>query len=661
MEDSSLQFAQPIWMLVGLLVCAGIIAVFVRFDRRRESDLAKIIHPRFRQRLTEGFSPWRRNLKRGLWLAAVALLFTAVARPQKGYEWTQVKRKGIDILFAVDTSRSMLAEDLTPNRLERAKMGITDFVERLESDRVGLIPFAGSAFALCPLTLDYDAFRESLDALNTELIPRQGTDLASAIKEAERLFDEAGNNHRILVLLTDGEDLQGSVVDAAKAAAKKGMSIYTVGVGSPDGATIPIRYQNGRNDFVRDEDGNVVRTKLDEGTLRKIAEQTEGLYVPLGRGAEGLNTIYQERLRLVPKSEMDQRMERIPLERFEWPLGAAVVLLLAEFFIGDRRRVKPVRALPSAARRMNPLPRVTPLLVFGMACSLGVVSSRASDAEDPRVIYNRGTEAYEKGDFNAASEALRVSLRTPDLTLQHKAYYNLGNTLYRTGQTSLEKDPDVTIKSWEGAVKAYDDALALNSADEDARFNKEWVAKKLKELKKQQQESQKNDPNKKDSEDQDKKDESKKDESKEDSKDSKDEEKKESDSSKESGDSKDGKEGGEEKPEDSSGKEEGEKPEQKGDQKGEDSQEEKPEEQEGEKPGEKKEPGEKEGKEASEESGEQEAGEVSEERGEKQEMTAEEARQLLESLKGDERQIIPIPQAPRGRLRSDNTTKGKTW
>ena len=328
MDDTALQFAQPMWIIVGFVVAAGVVALFIRFDRRRNADLAKLIHPRFRQRLTEGFSPWLRNTKRSFWIAAIILLFTAIARPQKGYEWHEVKRKGIDILFAVDTSRSMLAEDLTPNRLERARLGILDFVARLDGDRVGLIPFAGSAFALCPLTLDYDAFRESLNALDTDLIPRQGTDLASAINEAERLFDEDGNNHRVLVLLTDGEDLQGEVIEAARNAAKKGMSIYTVGVGRAEGARIPVRDRYGRTDFVRNQNGEIVETTLDESTLKKIAEATEALYVPLGRGAEGLDTIYRERLRLVPKSELSQRMERVPLERFEWPLAAAIAFLL---------------------------------------------------------------------------------------------------------------------------------------------------------------------------------------------------------------------------------------------------------------------------------------------------------------------------------------------
>ena len=471
MDDSSLHFAQPIWILAGIIICAGIIALFIRFDRRRESDLAKLIHPRFRQRLTEGFSPRLRNIKRGLWVLAVLLAFAAIARPQKGYEWRDVKRKGIDILFAVDTSRSMLAEDLTPNRLERARLGILDFVARLEGDRVGLIPFAGSAFALCPLTLDYDAFRESLNALDTDLIPRQGTDLASAIKEAERLFDENGNNHRVLVLLTDGEDLQGAVIDAARDAAKKGMAIHTVGVGSPEGATIPIRFQNGGADYVRDEAGKVVRTTLDETTLKKIAAETDGLYVALGRGAEGLNTIYQERLRLVPKSELNQRLERIPLERFEWPLGAALALLLLEFFIGDRRRAKKVR-LPATARKPGIAPQAPAIIVLGFIAS-GMTETQAGEGvaakQDSRRIYNEGTEAYTKGDFTKAAESLRASLRTQDLALQQRSYYNLGNTLYRTGQGSLEKDPEATIKTWQESIKAYQDALALNDADDDAR------------------------------------------------------------------------------------------------------------------------------------------------------------------------------------------------
>ena len=659
MDDTSLHFAQSIWIIVGLIVCLGIIVLFIRFDRRREADLMKLIHPRFRHRLTEGFSPWRRNLKRGLWVLAVLLLFVAVARPQMGYEWREVKRKGIEIVFAVDTSRSMLAEDLTPSRLERARLGIIDFVGRLEGDRVGLIPFAGSAFALCPLTLDYQAFRESLDALDTDLIPRQGTDLASAIKEAERLFDENGNNHRVLVMLTDGEDLQGDVIDAAKAAAKKGMAIYTVGVGSPEGATIPLVLGNGRKDFVRDESGKVVKTTLDEATLEKIAEVTNGLYVRLGRGAEGLNTIYQEKLRMVPKSELNQRMERIPLERLEWPLGLAIGILLLEFFIGDRKRVQSKKFLTIFSSKSKVVPPVA--LVIGMGC-LAVTSLKGQSADtssvtqDARRVYNEGTDAYNKGEFTKASESLRTSLRTQDVKLQQQSYYNLGNSLYRTGQGTLEKDPEATIKTWQEALKAYEDALALDDLDEDSTFNKNLVAKKLEELKKQQKKDE-------DKKDEDKKDEDKKDEDKKD-KDKKDEGKKDGDKSEDGKDPKEGEKPGDgkdpkddAKPEEAKDSKDGKKQENSKDgQESEDSKD-------SEKPGDVKSPQDtKEAKEGEAKDGEKSQGEVSNERAAKQEMTPEEAKQLLEALRQDERTVIPIPRQRQSRFATpDNSTKGKTW
>lgn len=662
MDDTSLHFAQPIWMIVGIIVCVGIVGLFIRFDRRRESDLSKLIHPRFRQRLTEGFSSRLRNIKRGVWVLAVMLLFVAISRPQMGYEWHEVKRKGIDILFAVDTSRSMLAEDLTPSRLERARLGIIDFVARLEGDRVGLIPFAGSAFALCPLTLDYEAFRESLNALDTDLIPRQGTDLASAIKEAERLFDENGNNHRVLVLLTDGEDLQGSVIDAAKAAAKKGMAIYTVGVGSPEGAKIPVRDRYGRTDFVRDENGKVVRTTLDETTLEKIAEETNGLYVALGRGAEGLNTIYQEKLRLVPKSELNHRMERIPLERFEWPLGLAVGLLLLEFFVKDRLRVK--KASPSAAA----------LLVLGLM-ALSVSKVRAAEAPsvkvDPRQIYNQGTEAYTKGDFPKASESLRASLKTQDLTLQQRSYYNLGNTLYRTGQGTLEKDPESTMKTWAESLKAYQDALALNSADEDAQYNKALVEKKLEALKQQQKKDDKKD-DKDSKDDKDNKDQKDSKESK-DGKDPKnDKDSKDGKDPKDSKDSKDGKNSKEQKDaqDGKDPKDETDKLDQKNSKDGEKSKDDKESKDSKEMKDGKDSKAENDkaeqtaagSKKGEEKPGAEKEGSISNERVQKQEMTAEEAKQLLETLREDERTVIPIPQPQRTRFSTpDNSTNGKTW
>ena len=422
-----------------------------------------------------------------------------------------------------------------------------------------------------------------------------------------------------------------------------------MGVGSPEGATIPLVLGNGRKDFVRDESGKVVKTTLDEATLEKIAEVTNGLYVRLGRGAEGLNTIYQEKLRMVPKSELNQRMERIPLERLEWPLGLAIGILLLEFFIGDRKRVQSKKFLTIFSSKSKVVPPVA--LVIGMGC-LAVTSLKGQSADissvtqDARRVYNEGTDAYNKGEFTKASESLRTSLRTQDVKLQQQSYYNLGNSLYRTGQGTLEKDPEATIKTWQEALKAYEDALALDDLDEDSTFNKNLVAKKLEELKKQQKKDE--DKKDEDKKDEDKKDEDKKDEDKKD-KDKKDEGKKDGDKSEDGKDPKD-----DAKPEEAKDSKDGKKQENSKDgQESKDSQ----------KTGDEKSPQDtKEAKDGEAKDGEKSQGEVSNERAAKQEMTPEEAKQLLEALRQDERTVIPIPRQRQSRFATpDNSTKGKTW
>ncbi|MCB1063327.1 MAG: VWA domain-containing protein [Verrucomicrobiae bacterium] len=501
--NEPLQFAHPAWIWIGLAICVALAFGMVRWNRRRDRDLEKLAHARLLRQLTASVSRKRRVLKQGLWLVALMLVFVAVARPQYGFEYREVKRRGIDIVFAVDTSRSMLAEDVVPNRLERAKLAITDFVEKLNGDRVGLIPFAGNAFSLCPLTLDYSAFFQSLDALDTNIIPHQGTDLATAVSEANRLFDNEGNNHRILILITDGEDLQGAVMDSVATAKEKGMTIHTVGVGESEGALIPLTQSDGSQDFVRDQSGEPVKTALDEGTLKQIAEATGGIYAPLGRSGQGLQTIYQEKLRLVPKSELNQRLDRIPLERFEWPLGAAILLLFFEFLMGDRkRRHRPFAPVISVARRKVATVAVVVSLLLSARNAFaedlpepdGSKTDREAipeDFNDPRVGYNAGTNAYRSGDFAQAEQTLNHTLgNADDLSLQQRSYYNLGNTRYRLGQQSQQQDPKATIAKWEEAVKSYEDALALNPEDEDAKYNRDFVQKKLDELKQQQREQQ---------------------------------------------------------------------------------------------------------------------------------------------------------------------------
>ena len=474
------------------------------------------------EKLTESVSPGRRKTKRIMLIIAVASIFVALAQPQVGFQWKEVKRKGIDILMAVDTSKSMLANDATPNRLERSKLGIMDFVSKLEGDRVGLIPFAGTAFLMCPLTLDYDAFRQSLHALDTGIIPQGGTDIASAIREAELAFSNDAN-HKILVLVTDGEDLEGEALNAAKEAAQKGLTIYTVGVGTPAGELIPLK-RRGKGSFVKDDQGQLIKSRLDEKMLQNIAETTGGQYEPLGQQAEGLDAIYKQKLSLVPKHELSERMKKVPIDRFQWPLLLALILLGVEFAISDRkprRKRGPVILVKSGAGRRflkgaKGVQGASLALIF-MALllvsqkvyaspqsaekaynrgdySLAVNEYQAAAKKAPdnaQLQFNLGAAAYKEKKYEDALAAFQTALNVQEVPLQNKAYYNMGNTLYRKGEKTEKSKPQDTIKQWEESIKAYEGALKLNPDDRDARFNQEYVKKKLESLKKKQKENKK--------------------------------------------------------------------------------------------------------------------------------------------------------------------------
>jgi Ca-activated chloride channel family protein len=382
---------------------------------------------------------------------------------------------------------------------------------------------------------------------------------------------------------------------------------------------------------MRDAQGQEIRTALDEATLKKIAESSKGLYVPLGRGAEGLNTIYQEKLRLVPKSDASQRLERIPLERYEWPLTLAIFLLLLEFFLPDRSKKNRLEFAGSQ--------HLAALFVCALVIGKGVAYANTESVS----YYNQGTESYHRGEFAQAADALRASLKTPDTSIQQRAYYNLGNTLYRHGQASLQKESKTTIKHWQDALKAYEDAMVLDDTDADARYNYEFVKKKLEQLQQQQpQEQEKKDGEKSDEQkEQEKKDEQQKQQEQEKQQEGKSEEQKKQEQEQ---------------------KEQEQKEQEQKSQEGEKKDEEKKEGQEGEKS--------EEQKKKEEQAAQQKAEEGKEPKDQQQqqaqamqprEMTEEEAKQLLQSLRHEERQVIPIPQQNRRDGKTDNTTKGKTW
>ncbi|MDK3156786.1 VWA domain-containing protein [Kamptonema cortianum] len=345
-----MSFAHPSLFWLGLIVAGAVWAGYCYSARQRRKLLERFASPRLLEELTASVSPARRSAKQWLVIASIILLFAALARPQAGYTWQEAKRRGHDIMFAVDTSRSMLTPDMSPDRLTRAKLAILDTLEKLDGDRVGLIAFAGGAFLQCPLTIDYNAFRQTVEALDTNTIPRGGTDLAGAIKEA--IGAMAGSQgDKTLIILTDGEETEGNALQFARQAAEKGIRIFTVGVGTPSGAVIPLRNPDGSTGLVRDPAGQPVRSRLNETLLKQIAETTGGFYIQLTAQSRGLQEILSDGLGNVEKQEIAEKMTRVPIDRFQIPLALAILLLLIEFILSERRKRLPLLTQPGGGRK----------------------------------------------------------------------------------------------------------------------------------------------------------------------------------------------------------------------------------------------------------------------------------------------------------------------
>jgi len=255
--NTGLTFGDPLWLWALLLVPA-LGALFFWAQAKRRTLLSLIVAPRLREQLASGVNPVLRGTRAVLVLLTLSLVLVALAKPRMGTIQREIKSNGRDVLIAIDTSRSMLATDVAPTRLQRAKLLSEDLINLLQGDRIGIVAFAGSSFLQAPLTLDYNAVRTTLDELDTNVIPRGGTDIAAAIDTAMSAFGKAEGVLRALIIMTDGEDLDGNAVDAAKKAAAQGIRIFTIGIGSPQGSLIPIRTDDGRNDYVRDEQGKPV-------------------------------------------------------------------------------------------------------------------------------------------------------------------------------------------------------------------------------------------------------------------------------------------------------------------------------------------------------------------------------------------------------------------
>ena len=318
-------------LLYLLLLIPLLVAVYALAAYRRRRLVARFGNMELMRQLMPDFSSARLKLKALLFILAYACLVVAAARPQLGSKLREEKARGVEMMLVVDVSNSMLAEDFEPNRLERTKYAINKLFEKLQQERVGLIAFAGEPKVQLPITSDYRMAQAFTKRLSPTLIAEQGTDVAKALQLAALSFSSHSENSRVIILITDGESHEGDVMATAKMAAEQGIRIYTIGIGTPEGAPIEIG-----GEFIKDENDEMVVSKLDEQMLQDVAAATEGAYIRAAKQDIGLEEIVKS-INAMEKSELSTVRYEEYNEQYQYPLAAALVLLLLEFVILSRR------------------------------------------------------------------------------------------------------------------------------------------------------------------------------------------------------------------------------------------------------------------------------------------------------------------------------------
>jgi Ca-activated chloride channel homolog len=472
------------WILHFLWLLPLTAVTFVVVTRKRRQALARFAENPLLNRLTPQGSRGRRVVKAGFCLVALGCMLLALAGPRWGSHYQEVTQKGVDIVIALDVSPSMLVEDVKPDRLERAKREITDFLKVVQGDRVGLVAFSGAAYTQCPLTLDYGALMMFLNILHPDHIPVPGTDLGAAIKGAMAAFDPKSETDKVILLITDGEDNEERGLEAARDAARKGIKIFVFGMGDPAGGPIPA--SRGRGGFVKDKKGELVLSKLNEAGLQEMAALTGGEYVRSMAGDLDLDLLYFDGIKQKTDAAVVKSGKiKVYEERFFIFAAAAFLLLLLEGFIGHLKRKIPMLLsillllLFSARGECNEDPdQLYEQGRFSEAAKL-YADQDMDNPRDIRYRYNRGCADYQASDFKGAMAAFSSVLkRTDDPETQVKAVFNLGNAAFKKGDFASAK-------------VYYQQAIVLDPANENARFNLELTLRELEKQKKQEAEKKK--------------------------------------------------------------------------------------------------------------------------------------------------------------------------
>jgi Ca-activated chloride channel family protein len=328
------RFANPEYLYL-LLLLPLLFILWILNEYRKRRAIGRLGNSELVKKLIPELSRVRPVLKFIFQLIAVSLAIIMLARPQFGSKLEEVKRQGVEVILALDVSNSMLAEDIQPNRLERAKQAISRLVENLDNDKIGLIVFAGDAYTQIPVTTDYISAKMFLSSIGPEMVPKQGTAIGSAIDLGIRSFTPGTGRSRALVIITDGENHEDDPVAKAKEAAAAGIVIHTIGIGSNEGVPVSV-VTNGKKDYLRDASGNTVISKLDESILKDIALSANGTYVRANNSNIGLDGVYNE-IKKLKKQELEGKMFTEYNDQFQIFAGAAFLLLLLDFMVMDRK------------------------------------------------------------------------------------------------------------------------------------------------------------------------------------------------------------------------------------------------------------------------------------------------------------------------------------
>lgn len=471
------------WAFYLLFILPVIIFLILFEYRKKRAGLKLFADPDLLPVLTR---PIKRGIifLKGLFLViAIFFIILACAGPRWGFHLQEVQRRGVDIVFLLDVSASMQAEDVKPDRLERAKREITDFLKIAAGDRIGLVLFAGDAFVQCPLTLDYDAIAMFLGSVGVDALPVQGTDMGQGIKTTLNAFDFKSAIDKVIVMITDGEDNEGRGLQQTDKAMDKGVKIFVYGIGEPSGAPIPDE----TGGFKKDKIGNLILSKLNEKDLRRIAKAADGRYVRSVTGDLDLDRLYFEGIKIKTEAkELESGKIKIFEERFYIFIWIAFVFLVMEGLIGlkpGRAKLFSIMAVLIICHGNSVWANENPEELYQKGhyqkAEQAFIKKDMDHPKDVRNRYNRGCASFQNANYEGASAAFRSALkRTDDKQISFSSAYNLGNSLFKQGD-------------FQGAAQAFKQAIKINPGDEDSKYNYGLALKTIEENQKKEKEKEK--------------------------------------------------------------------------------------------------------------------------------------------------------------------------